>query len=164
MIGVPVNPNSVYVPIIQTGCLKTEFDSTYPIHLNVGTVLCVVGGLFVVKSITTFYILLSVGIVLTTFGSLFFDIGVCVMDAKRVARMRQAITEESIKYSSRSPTPCSRRLDTSRTLFGGYGYYNNSQQTLYQLVIDIGCSTSQGNVNQTHYSNKIVPEPTSSFG
>ncbi|CAF5089784.1 unnamed protein product [Rotaria magnacalcarata] len=32
------------------------------------------------------------------------------------------------------------------------------------MVIDIGCSTSQDNVNQTHYSNKIAPEPTSSFG
>ncbi|CAF4636822.1 unnamed protein product, partial [Rotaria magnacalcarata] len=34
MIGVPVNSNSVYVPMVQTGCLKAEFDSTYPIHLN----------------------------------------------------------------------------------------------------------------------------------
>ncbi|CAF1425015.1 unnamed protein product [Adineta ricciae] len=34
MIGIPVNPNSVYIPIVQTGCLKFEFDSTYPVHLN----------------------------------------------------------------------------------------------------------------------------------
>ncbi|CAF0713693.1 unnamed protein product [Adineta steineri] len=34
MIGIPINPNSIYVPVVQTGCLKAEFDSTYPIHLN----------------------------------------------------------------------------------------------------------------------------------
>ncbi|CAF3995427.1 unnamed protein product [Rotaria sordida] len=34
MIGVLVNPNSVYVPCVQSGCCKIEFDLTYPIHLN----------------------------------------------------------------------------------------------------------------------------------
>ncbi|CAF1145423.1 unnamed protein product [Adineta steineri] len=34
MIIVSVNPNSVYIPVVQNGCLKAEFDSTYPIHLN----------------------------------------------------------------------------------------------------------------------------------
>ncbi|CAF4367476.1 unnamed protein product, partial [Rotaria sordida] len=34
MIGVLTNSNSVRIPIVQTGCCKAEFDSTYPVHLN----------------------------------------------------------------------------------------------------------------------------------
>ncbi|CAF3401687.1 unnamed protein product [Rotaria sp. Silwood2] len=34
MIGIPINPNSISIPMIQTGCCQSEFDSTYPIHLN----------------------------------------------------------------------------------------------------------------------------------
>jgi len=38
--------------------------------------------------------------------------------------MRQAIADESMKYSSRSPTPCSWRLETTRHYYGGYGSDN----------------------------------------
>jgi hypothetical protein len=49
--------------------------------------------------------------------------------------MREAITEESMKYSSRSLTPCSWRLETTRNYFGGYG--NNNTQLFYSVSIII---------------------------
>ncbi len=46
--------------------------------------------------------------------------------------MRQAIAEESAKYSARS-TPCSWRLETT-TFFAGYG---NNRQVTYHVSINI---------------------------
>ncbi|CAF3468665.1 unnamed protein product [Rotaria socialis] len=178
MIGVPVNSNSVYVPMVQTGCLKAEFDSTYPIHLNgiisqhefqesinkinAGMIFFIIGGIANVNSREyRFPVLIGVGIALTTFGSLFFAFGCCAVQWRRVARMRQAITEESMKYSSRSPIPCSWRLNISRTFVGGYGYYNNNH-IIYHLVIDIGRAAFER--SGMYQSNQVVPLPTSSIG
>ncbi|CAM2721868.1 unnamed protein product [Rotaria socialis] len=199
MIGVPVNSNSVYVPMVQTGCLKAEFDSTYPIHLNgiisqhefqesinkingrissnkilmilgICFALCIIAGMifFIIGGIANvnsreyrFPVLIGVGIALTTFGSLFFAFGCCAVQWRRVARMRQAITEESMKYSSRSPIPCSWRLNISRTFVGGYGYYNNNH-IIYHLVIDIGRAAFER--SGIYQSNQVVPLPTSSIG
>ncbi|CAF1422058.1 unnamed protein product [Rotaria sp. Silwood1] len=200
MFSVPVNVNTIYIPMIQTGCFKAEYDSAYPIHLNgiisqheflesinkinqtffsyknlliacsivlsltiiFGTASFTVGGIMAARSLTIFYILLGLGILLTTIGPLFFTIGFCLIYTKRTARLRQAIAEESMKYSSRSPTPCSWRLETPRTWFGGYSYYNNYQM-FYQLAIDIGCSVPQENMNRMHGSTRVAPESTSFF-
>ncbi len=145
----------------SAGCLKAEFDSTYPIHLNGiispdefresinkinrkiisnkiliilaivftlsmigGIILFIVGGLTSVNSRTYgFSPLLIVGICVTIFGSMFFSIGCCIVQFRRAARIRQVIAEESMKYSSRSPIPCSWRLDTGNVV-GGYGHHN----------------------------------------
>jgi hypothetical protein len=169
MIGVPVNPNSVYVSMVQSkssfvslidiistndfsaGCLKAEFDSTYPIHLNGiisqddfresinkinrttisnkiliiftiifalsvigGMIFSIVGGVTYNSRINGFFPLLYAGIGVTTFGSIFLVIGCIITQIRRVARVRQAIAEESMKYSSRLPIPCSWRLETTR--------------------------------------------------
>lgn len=34
MIEIPVTSNSIRVSLVRKGCCKTEFDSTYPVHLN----------------------------------------------------------------------------------------------------------------------------------
>ncbi|CAF3835123.1 unnamed protein product [Rotaria sp. Silwood1] len=34
MISFPTMLDSVHVPMVQNGCSKAEFDSTYPIHLH----------------------------------------------------------------------------------------------------------------------------------
>lgn len=75
--------------------------------------------------------MLSVGIVSSVFGPICFSIGIYAIYSKRTAKVRQAIAEESIKYSSRSPTPCSWRLDITRYWFESYGYNNNN--LLYQV-------------------------------
>ncbi|CAF1111934.1 unnamed protein product [Rotaria sordida] len=200
MISVPVNANTIYIPMIQTGCCKGEYDTTYPIHLNgiisqyefqesitkinktfssyknfviacsiifalsmvFGTASFTVGGIMAAKSFKIFYILLAIGVLFTTIGPLIFSVGFCLIYSKRAARLRQAIAEESMKYSSRSPIPCSWRLEISRAWFGGYTYHNNYQM-FYQLAIDIGRSIPQGNLDRMHHSNKVAPESTSFF-
>lgn len=145
------------------GCLKAEFDSTYPIHLNGiispdeyrhsinrinqtissnkillilaivfivsiigGMIFFIVGGVTGVRSHTFgFPPLIIVGIVVTAVGSILFSIGCCLVQVQRASKLRQAISEESMKYSSR-PIPCSWRLETTRYFYGGYGnHYNN---------------------------------------
>jgi hypothetical protein len=190
MIVIPRTPNSVYIPVVQSehsfflvdimfnvdvlaGCMKVEFDSTYPVHLNGiisqnefeesihkinrtissnkslmvlgaifllsiigGTILFIVGGVTQINSsrygFPAFY---AAGVALTTFGSIFIGIGCCIVQFRRVNRMRQAVVEESRKYSSRSPTPCSWRLDTSTTYTG---YYRNQhgQNLAYHVRIN----------------------------
>jgi hypothetical protein len=91
-------------------------------------VFFIVGGVTAVNSRTHgFSALIIVGIVVTTFGSIFFSIGCCLVQFRRAAQIRQAIAEESMKYSSRSPIPCSWRLETTRHYLGGYGNHYNSQ-------------------------------------
>ncbi|CAF2871636.1 unnamed protein product [Rotaria sp. Silwood2] len=195
MIGVPINPNSVYIPMIQTGCFKSEFDSTYPIHLNgiinqqefresinkinrrissnkiliiftIGFCLTIIIGIifFIVGGITNinsgkhgFPVLIGVGIAITAIGPIVCACGCFMIQSRRLGRLQQAISEESIKYSSRSPIGCSWRLDTSRAWFRGYGYHHNTQ-LVYHLVIDIGRSSNGRNL--LYQSNQVAPDPT----
>jgi hypothetical protein len=82
-----------------------------------------------------FSLVYGVGIALLAFWSIFFGISCIITQIRRVARIRQAIAEESIKYSSRSPTPCSWRLETTRRYFGGYGNQRNNQLVNHVSVI-----------------------------
>ncbi|CAF3855979.1 unnamed protein product [Rotaria sp. Silwood1] len=198
MISIPVNINTVYIPIVRIGCFKAEFDSTYPIHLNgiisphefqesinkinlrltsnkklsticsimfalifvFGLLSGVVGAIIHRKSYTAFGVLLVFGVFLMVFGGIIYVIGIFFIHPKRSAQLKQAIAEESMRYSSRSPTPCSWRIDTSRSRLEGHANHHNSKQILCQLAIDIDCSDQQENVNRIHYSNKAAPEST----
>ncbi|CAF1425249.1 unnamed protein product [Adineta ricciae] len=201
MIGIPMNANSVYVSVVQTGCASGEFDLTYPIHLNgiisqteyqqsiqrinealnstkrmfnlfwiifavtmiLSTISFLVSGLTAGKNISqSFYIFLALGVIFTTIGSVFVGVGACVINSKRQGRLRQAVAEESLRYSTRSPVPCSWRLDTSRNWMGAYGNQNN-YNLAYNLVIDIGRSIPIENSHSTTYSNKISPAPVSTY-
>jgi hypothetical protein len=100
----------------------------FALTLGGGITCSVVGGTVAAinNSVTSvFYVLLAVGTGLTTFGSIFFAIGYCIIYSQRLARMRQAVARESVKYSSRSSIPCSWRLDTLTIPIGGYSFYNN---------------------------------------
>ncbi|CAF1395814.1 unnamed protein product, partial [Rotaria sp. Silwood1] len=153
MIGIPMNPNSVYIPYINTGCCKGEFDSTYPIHLNgiinpdefqesikkinrtntsykyliiifliIYSTIMISGGIcFLINIIlyqSKYSVLIIIGINLIMLASLFFCIGYYIILSQGTSRIQRAIAEESMKYSSRSPIPCSWRLDIPRS-------YNN---------------------------------------
>ncbi|CAF1252026.1 unnamed protein product [Rotaria sp. Silwood1] len=215
MISFPKTPNSVRVPIFQTGCLKAEFDSTYPIHLNgiisqnefqesinkinrsvsqkksllilaivfclstvSGVILIIVGA---IKHSESHYdgfpvlsgeitnsnshndrcsVLIGVGIGLGIIGMIFCAFGCLITQFPRVVRMRKVIAEESMKYASRSPIPCSWRLDTSSVWSQGYGYPRNNRLH-YHLVIDIGRSVAPGRV--LYQSKPVAPESTSIF-
>jgi hypothetical protein len=141
--------------------MKTEFDSTYPIHLNgiispdefrvsmdninramatnarlilaVLAVLCYIGGivLFAAGGITAsgksgFPPLVGVGIGLFILGVLLLSVGCVLVQVRRTNKMRAAIAEESRKYATRLPTPCSWRLHEITNQYEGR---NDSSQT-----------------------------------
>jgi len=100
-----------------------------------GPALIIIGGGTAANSDTYgFPLLIGVGIGLTTFGSIFFVFAAIIISYRRTTRMRQAIAEESMKYSSRS-TPCSWRLETTRFYFGGYG--NNTRVNYHVSIITL---------------------------
>jgi hypothetical protein len=105
-------------------------------------VLSVIGGmlLLIVGGVTAanypyygFPPLIGVGMGLFICGFFIFIFGLVTIQFRRAARMRQAIAEESMKYSSRSLTPCSWRLETTGHYYGGYG--NNNAQVLNHVSV-----------------------------
>jgi hypothetical protein len=72
-----------------------------------------------------FPLLVRGGIGVGLFAFVVFIIGLFIVRIQRTARMQEAITEESMKYSSRSPTSCTWRLETTKDHLGEYG--NNTQ-------------------------------------
>ncbi|CAM4984698.1 unnamed protein product, partial [Rotaria socialis] len=162
-----------------TGCMKTGFDPTYPIHLNgiIGQdefeqsishinrvlfstrilyivfgliiTLCIAGGALLHGTIA----LIVVGFMLLGLSLFSLLIGCQVVQSRRVNRMRQAVAEESKKYSMRSLTPCSWRLNVNRWWSRGRG---GGQHISYRLVIEIGQNTAMN-------SNRIPSQPTSYF-
>ncbi len=98
-------------------------------------ILCLVSGVALIiaggaasssihTSSAAFLILLIIGTVLVGFAPVFYLIGSCIIRIRRTAKMRQAIAEESRKYSTRSPTACDWRLHDRRIWTGGYGRMN----------------------------------------
>ncbi|CAF0953832.1 unnamed protein product [Adineta steineri] len=188
MITVPLNPNSVNIPMINIGCCKSKFDSTYPIHLNgiitkedfhesisrinhtilsnkIFIFLLIIFGLSMMTEIMILHYLsyefFTIGIILSISGSILFGIVFYIIKLQRIRRMRHAIAKESMIYSSKSPIPCSWRLDTMTHSVGRYGIYRNNHIG-YHLVIDIGRSTTPGSV--VYYSNQAAPDLTSVTG
>ncbi|CAF1337953.1 unnamed protein product [Rotaria sordida] len=199
MFGVPVNANLVYVPLVQTGCCKSEFDSTYPIHLNgiisqdeyresieninratsskkgmlicgILSALCMIGGMvfFIVGAVTlknfrsySFPVLFDVGMGVFILGTITMSVGCCIIQIRRSTRIREAISKESMKYSTRSPTPCSWRLNIERIYRSAYHNRRNAT-LLYQLAIEIGNSVPGGYPSAPYRSNQVGPQPSSS--
>lgn len=173
------------VPFISAGCLKTEFDSTYPIHLN-GIIrqdefqqsianinravssrtslvnallmligLCIVGGfiLFVVGGATAvnsgstgFPPLVGVGFGLVGCGMLVCICGCAILQTDRNRRVQEAIAAESLKYSNRSPTPCSWRLDAKTTTWTDQ---NNDRRASTSYAVSAFFSQLDSTASQT---------------
>lgn len=187
MINVPLHPNSIQIPTIQSncflflndiyifdliaGCCKVEFDTVYPAHLNgiisrdefqesikkinqafsymknwvniaivifilnmiVGVALFGVTGAKVVKSSTSPYPFFIPAICCIMLGSISLSLSIFAISLQRIKKLRKAVAQESLKYSSRTPIPCSWRLDVVRYWFRSYGHNNN---VYYQVRID----------------------------
>lgn len=170
------------------GCLKGQFDSTYPVHLHGfisqgefhdsinrinrsialtsppiilalifilsiigGTVCSAVGGFKASNSHRIrFPPLIGVGIALSMAGSLFFAFGCYLLHFRRTERIRQTVAEESAKYSTRSPIPCSWRLDIARQYYGGYGNFRNNQIVYHvSTILWLRSSTHHEEVTKT---------------
>jgi hypothetical protein len=89
------------------------FTTVFTLSILGGTICYTFAGIEVVSSPPYVYVtLFIVGTVLSIFLPIFFGIRYCITQSQRAARTRKVIAEESMKYSSRSPIPCSWRLDT----------------------------------------------------
>ncbi|CAF1381021.1 unnamed protein product [Didymodactylos carnosus] len=160
--------NSVRIPMIQTSCMTSEFDNTYPIHLNgiispedfqhsisninrsfssskfskmlcifivlwmiAGLIMIITGGITAVSSFRTgISPLVIVGVAMWAGGILIIGFGCMAIQSRRMQRLREAVANESVKYSSAS-RPASWRIDT----FQWYGWQRRN--VTYNLVIDL---------------------------
>lgn len=102
------------------------------VFLLVGFILFIAGGITSVSARKTgFPILIGVAIAIFLFGMILLPVCLIFSQSKRMSELQKAILEESIKYSSRSVSPCSWRLNTNRFYTG---FYNNRRvQTVYQV-------------------------------
>ena len=102
----------------------------FTIAMILGTIFYILGGVKSTSSdrytLSSFFI---IGIVVTTCGSLLFTILSVVIQLRRVAQLRKTVAEESMKYSTRSPIPCSWRLEMSNYFFGRYSNRSRGQLT-----------------------------------
>jgi hypothetical protein len=73
-------------------------------------------------------ILAAVAMGVSIVGTIIFIIVVIIIRVRRVRRMREVITKESMKYSVRSPTPCSWRLETTT-------FYERYENNNYRVSI-----------------------------
>ncbi|CAF4709783.1 unnamed protein product [Rotaria magnacalcarata] len=96
--------------------------------------------------------LIVVGFMLLGISLFSLLIGCQAVQSHRINRMRQAVAEESKKYSMTSPTPCSWRLNVNRWWSRGRG----GQHISYRLIIEIGQNTAMN-------SNRIPSQSTSHF-
>jgi uncharacterized membrane protein len=91
-----------------------------------GMGLCIAGGITAALSGKfQFPVMLGVGIGLFAFGMIFCIVSLCIISAVNSGKLQKAVAQESEKYSSRSPTPCSWRIHTTRTVVGT----TNNQRT-----------------------------------
>jgi hypothetical protein len=95
-----------------------------------------VGGFTSIFSDTpTFAPLIGVGIILTIFGATVMLFGCATVSLRYIACIRQVIAEESMKYSSRSPTPCSWRLESMTQCANSFGNRQNAQIVFHHVSI-----------------------------
>lgn len=150
-------------------CFQTQFDATYPIHLNgiirqdefvdsieninrsmdttkeilVLIIIFVVSLLFglifvslgvalaVRLSSLTYLIMAGIAGVFFIFAFIFSIASSFILRSKRSGRLREAIRRESMKYSERSPIPCSWRLDTSSFYASAYEKRRSTEMIFY---------------------------------
>lgn len=99
--------------------------------------LFVIGGITAILSDThKFPPLVGVGFSLLFFGIVSNFIRYWIISFRGTTRIREAIAEESRKYSSRSPTPCTWGLKTVRQFVGRY-VCNRTRVTYHVSVITL---------------------------
>ncbi|CAF1412205.1 unnamed protein product [Adineta steineri] len=125
----------------------------FSLTLVIGMTLTILGaGLQENTSTTQFPALTGVGISLLFCASSCGLVGFSLIRYRLTKRIQEAVAKESMKYSSRTPIPCTWKLETKRHWCGTYenGQY---QRLVYRIVIDIG--------NVPPYSDQITTETTS---
>jgi hypothetical protein len=98
----------------------------------VGGIIACIASSATVRSSTSggLPILVGAGLGLIGFGLLFGCFGCFIIPVRRTSRMRQAIANESMKYSRRLPRPCSWILHVYTI---GTGGRNGGTRTVYRV-------------------------------
>ena len=128
------------VPIIIAGLILL-------VTTIAGMALFISGG---VRSATSgFPALVGVGIGVTLLGMIVSVVVFCIVRVKAANKLQEAIAQESAKYSSRLPKPCSWRLNTTTTTSGSFDhrYTTTTRHVRHQKVSDddvsfLDCSSS----------------------
>ncbi|CAF1445295.1 unnamed protein product [Adineta steineri] len=132
----------------------------FSLTLVIGMTLTILGaGLQENTSTTQFPTLTGVGISLLFCASSGGLVGFSFIRYRLTRQIQEAVAKESMKYSSRTPIPCTWRLETKTHWCGTYenGQY---QRLVYRIVIDIGNSPDTSG-NLPPYSDQIITETTS---
>jgi amino acid transporter len=77
--------------------------------------------------------LVRAGISVGLFAFIVFIIGLLIVRIQIIARMQEAIAEESMKYSSQSSISCTWRLEATKDHLGEYG---NHTQFMYYVSLN----------------------------
>lgn len=97
------------------------------ICLLIGIILMLAGGVvFMFFILPIIPVLIAVACSTFVFGMIFVVFGCCLIQADLSDQMQQAIARESTKYSTRTPTPCSWRLNLRRIHAGNLDNYGVS--------------------------------------
>jgi hypothetical protein len=126
--------NRINLPI-SSNRISLILAMVFGLSIVIGMAFIIIGGATQDNSKTgQFPPLIGVAMALFAGGSMFILIGLCIIQFRRTARMREIIAEESMKYSSRSPIPCSWRLEITTHCFGGYEDDHNSRLVYHVSV------------------------------
>ena len=127
--------------------------------LAIGFILFIGGGVTVgVSGSTKFFFLIGVGFALFLAGMIVFMVSCCVVRARMLNRLQEAMAQESAKYSHRSPRPCSWRLSTTAITAG---YHNNRRTHVsYQVVSRCTSMLSSYSTRSSLTSAMLSSRPT----
>ena len=108
--------------------------------LVLGSILFIVGGILANVSDSTFFsIMVAIGIGVCVVGCLIICCCSYIIQSKVDNRLRQAVRQESQKYSNSNPVPCSWRLDSTRGLHSSYFGCRNRRPPYHVSSISFYC-------------------------
>ncbi|CAF1198994.1 unnamed protein product [Adineta steineri] len=132
-----------------------------------GFIIFVFGGIEASNPKIHGYALLGAGIGIFLVGVLSAIFGCCIAGLTLSHRMRPAVANDSNKYCTRSPTPCTWRLESRVVVRGARGIAQI--YVIHHIVIDIGHFVGIANKSVPPQYNQSTPsfsqynQPTSFF-
>ncbi|CAF0747310.1 unnamed protein product [Adineta steineri] len=163
MSAVSVSPSPIHVRMIEDGWLESNFDTTYPLELR-----GIISESEYQESINKINRAIQVNKVLTIFctivmctviGTICSIIALLRIKSKRMERLKEAVAEESSKYSSRSPIPCRWRLDLIQNFLP-----ERTPLTVICIAIDIvRDDDADENRSVVDPSNQVISQPATPY-
>ncbi|CAF0715315.1 unnamed protein product [Adineta steineri] len=162
MSAVSVSPSPIHVRMIEDGWLESNFDITYPLELR-GIIteseyqesINKINRAIQVNKVLTIFCTI---IMCTIIGTICSIIALLRIKSKRMERLKEAVAEESSKYSSRSPIPCRWRLDLIQNFLP-----ERTPLTVICIAIDIVPDDADENRGVMDPSNQVISQPETPY-